>query len=140
VPSKPATVGVEVASRPVADAGRSQSVASSAAVTLDGSQSKDRRGTGLAYSWAGGATMAATLQYGSGLASSIVPPSTGRTPRTQVDLRATTGDRLFRGRGGIGLDIDNLFDTRSVINYQSAFSGTRFQTGRRLLLSANLKL
>src|SRR5262245_60258271 len=45
------TVTVEVARRPLADAGRSQTVASAAAVTLDGSASLDRRGDGLAYSW-----------------------------------------------------------------------------------------
>src|SRR5207302_631375 len=35
--SKPVTVGVEVGKRPVADAGRAQSVAAAGAVTLDGS-------------------------------------------------------------------------------------------------------
>jgi hypothetical protein len=49
--SRSQTVTVQVANRPVADAGRSQSVASAAAVTLDGSASKDRRGDGLAFSW-----------------------------------------------------------------------------------------
>jgi hypothetical protein len=49
--SKAVIVGAEVAKRPVADAGRSQAVASAAAVTLDGSGSFDRRGTGLRYSW-----------------------------------------------------------------------------------------
>ena len=49
--SRSETVTVQVANRPVADAGRSQLVASAALVTLDGSKSKDRRGDGLAYSW-----------------------------------------------------------------------------------------
>jgi len=92
-------------------------------------------GIGAAYSWKSGASMAVTYQYGSGLASSVVPPSLGRTPRDQVDLHMTTGDRIFHGRGGLSLDVSNLFDNRDVINFQSDFSGTRFQQGRRVLLS-----
>ena len=49
--SRSQTITVHVAGRPIADAGRSVKVASSAAVTLDGNASKDRRGDGLAYSW-----------------------------------------------------------------------------------------
>lgn len=92
-------------------------------------------GIGVAYSWKSGASAAVTYQYGSGLASSVVPPSADRTPRDQVDLRLTTGDHLFRGKGGLSLDVMNVFDKRDVINFQSAFSGTRFQQGRRILLS-----
>lgn len=44
-------VAVEVTRRPLADAGRSRQVDTGAAVTLDGSGSYDRRGTGLAYAW-----------------------------------------------------------------------------------------
>lgn len=92
-------------------------------------------GLGLAYTWKSGASAAMTCQYGSGLASSVVPPSESRTPRSQVDLRLTTGERTFHGRGGLSLDVSNLFDSREVINFQSDFSGTRFQQGRRVLLS-----
>jgi hypothetical protein len=49
--SKPVTVSVEVAKRPIAVAGPSQSVGTAAAVALDGSGSLDRRGSGLKYSW-----------------------------------------------------------------------------------------
>jgi len=49
--SKAATVGVEVAKRPVADAGRAQHAALGAAVVLDGAASTDRRGAGLRYVW-----------------------------------------------------------------------------------------
>ncbi|MDR3691464.1 MAG: TonB-dependent receptor [Fimbriimonas sp.] len=100
---------------------------------------RETLGTGLAYSWKNGASMAATFDYGSGLASSTVPPSTDRTPRTQMDLHMSTGDHLFGGKGGLGLDVTNLFDTRTVINFQSGFSGTRFQIGRTILLSAFCK-
>jgi outer membrane receptor protein involved in Fe transport len=92
-------------------------------------------GAGLAYLWKGGATAAMTLNYGSGLASSPIPPSESRISRTQVDLRLASSPHALGNHGGLGLDVTNLFDTRSVINFQSAFSGTRFQQGRRILLS-----
>ena len=96
-------------------------------------------GLGLSYTLKSGASAAFTIQHGSGLASSVVPPSISRTPRTSVDLNLSTGDRLFQGRGGLKLDIDNIFDKRDVINFQSAFSGTRFQMGRSISLSLNYK-
>jgi len=94
-------------------------------------------GLGLAYTWKSGYNIAGTFDYGSGLASSIVPPSVYRTPRSETDLHATTGNRLFKGHGGLELDIDNVFDERSVINFDSGFSGTRFMIGRRVTLGAN---
>jgi outer membrane receptor protein involved in Fe transport len=92
-------------------------------------------GIGAAYTWKSGASLAATIDFGSGLASSPIPPNENRVTRTQVDLHYTTGDRVFRGKGGISLDVSNLFDDRTVINFQSAFSGTRFMQGRRIGLS-----
>ncbi len=96
-------------------------------------------GFGLAYTLKSGASASLTIQHGSGLASSIVPPSPYRTPRTQADLRFSTGDKLLNGHGGLSLDIQNAFDSREVINFQSGFSGTRFQQARRILLSANYR-
>lgn len=87
------------------------------------------------YSWKSGASASLAINYGSGLASSPIPPSVFRVPRTRVDLHLSSGQHLFRGRGGVGLEIDNLLDDRTVINFQSAFSGTRFQQARRILLS-----
>jgi len=91
-------------------------------------------GAGLAYTFKGGASVAATFQFGSGLASSVVPPDADRTPRSQLDLKLFSGNRLFHGRAGLTLGVENLFDSRQVINFQSAFSGTRFQQGRRITL------
>ena len=96
-------------------------------------------GTGLAYAWKSGASAAATFDYGSGLASSVILPNPSRTSRTQTDLHLNTGDHLFGGKGGLGLDVTNLFDSRNVINFQSGFSGTRFQLGRTILVSAFCK-
>lgn len=96
-------------------------------------------GDGLAYTWKSGYTVAGTYQYNSGLTSSIIPPGTERTPRMQLDLHMTTGDRVLKGRGGFEVDVDNVFDSRRVINFDSGFSGTRFQEGRRLTLGVNYK-
>ena len=96
-------------------------------------------GLGVAYAWKGGASVATTLDFGTGLASSIVPPNSDRTSRTQIDMHMTTGDHMFKGKGGLNLDVTNLFDNRKVINFQSGFSGTRFQMGRSILLSAFFK-
>lgn len=96
---------------------------------------RDSLGIGAAYTWRSGASFAATINYGSGLASSPIAPNLDRNPRTQVDLHFTSRDTLFHGKGGIGIDVSNLFDDRIVINFQSAFSGTRFMRGRQLTLS-----
>jgi outer membrane receptor protein involved in Fe transport len=93
---------------------------------------------GAAYTWKSGALAALTFEYGSGLTSSIVRDNE-RTPRSQADLRFYTGDRLFKGSGGLSLDIQNVFDDRSVINFESGFSGTRFVQGRQVQLTATYK-
>ena len=92
----------------------------------------------VGYTWKTGAAASFSVNHGSGLASSPVPPSVHRVPRTQIDFRLGTGPRLFRGHGGIGLSVENVLDDRNVINFQSAFSGTRFQQARRILFNANL--
>ena len=97
-------------------------------------------GAGLAYTWRSGASLAATFQHGSGLASSVVPPSGDRTPRSQFDLKLFSGNRLFHDRAGLTLSVENLLDSREVVNFQSAFSGTRFQQGRRITLGIGGRL
>lgn len=99
-------------------------------------------GAGLDYTFKNQAVVGLNLYYGSGTFSSVVGEGGKRTPRTQVNLRLATSPHLFGSAdhgGGLQLDVENLFDQRNVINFQSAFSGTRFQQGRRVLLSANGK-
>jgi hypothetical protein len=97
-------------------------------------------GLGLAYTLKSGLSVAGTFQFNSGLASSVVPPGTDRTPRSQLDLHATTGDRMFKGHGGLEFDVENVFDSRQVINFDSGFSGTRFQDGRKIVVGATFHL
>ncbi len=97
---------------------------------------------GASYSFRSGASVDFDLYHGSGTASSIVDANGNRTTRTSVDLAFSTGPRLFGGnakdgKGGLTLSISNLFDDRSVINFNSGFSGTRFQQGRRILLTVS---
>ena len=102
----------------------------------------DQRSTlnfGVNYTLKSGATAGLNLYHGSGVASSVVGTS-GRTPRSILNLTLATGPRFFGKHGvGVQLAIENLTDDRSVINFASPFSGTRFQQGRRFLLSVTGK-
>ncbi len=98
----------------------------------------DQRNTvsaGTTYTWRHGASAGLIINHNSGLASSPIPPSSLRVPRTQVDLAFSSGPRLFRGRASLGLEIQNVFDDRSVVNFDSGFSGTRFTEARRFMLT-----
>ncbi len=90
-------------------------------------------GLDLGYTWKSGAAISADINYGSGLASSAIAPSALRNPRSQVNFQLASSPRLLWGHGSVGLSVDNLFDDRTVINFESAFSGTRFQEARRVL-------
>ncbi len=105
------------------------------APTFNDHDQRNTLGVGLGYDWGSGANVGLTLEHGSGLASSIIPPSVLRTPRTQVNFHTNLAPRAFNGRGGLSFDVINLLDDRTVINFESGFSGTRFQQGRRVLLS-----
>ena len=100
--------------------------------------------SGLNYTVKSGASAGVNVFYGSGLASSGIGDggafgfSGKRQDRTRVDARLTSGPRLFKGRGGLTLDVENVFNDRALINFNSDFSGTRFQQGRRIIVSANL--
>jgi outer membrane receptor protein involved in Fe transport len=100
----------------------------------------DQRNTinaGLNYTYPGGASVGADLYYGSGVASSPVYGDNLRNVRALVNMRISSGPRLFPGNhGGVELNVYNLFNRRDVINFNSGFSGTRFQQGLTVLLSA----
>ena len=76
------------------------------------------------------------LNYGSGLASSQLPNGP-RVGHAQVDLHFATPKSMLGDNLSLGLDIQNVFDDRSIVNFQSGFSGTRFVQGRNILLSLN---
>ena len=96
---------------------------------------------GLNYTFRSGASIGGNIYHGSGVASSIIFADANgngqRTPHTTVNLSLASGNRLFGGKGGITLSVENLFDDRSVINFNSGFSGTRFVQGRRVVFAIN---
>lgn len=95
---------------------------------------------GIAYTWKCGTNVGLDVTHSSGLFSSSLVEEGARKPRTIVNLGVSSGNRLFGGnRGGVSLHIENLFDDRSVINFNSPFSGSRFQQGRRIMFNINGK-
>lgn len=96
---------------------------------------------GLNYTLPSGAFVGTEVYYGSGEASSAVSSAFfdaalndgRRTPHTTVNLRLESPNLARAGR--LRLDVENLFDQRQVLNFNSGFSGTRFVQGRRVLLS-----
>jgi outer membrane receptor protein involved in Fe transport len=112
----------------------------------------DTLSTGLNYTWRSQAYTSATLYFGSGESSSVLGPVStapgpeaepslqdGHTiPRTQVDVRLASSPKML-GIVGLQIDVINLFDSLAVDNFNSGFSGTRFQQARTVLLTANAK-
>ncbi len=101
--------------------------------------------TGAAYAWHSGLTAATDVYYGSGTTTSIVENIQGtnvlnngaRTPHTQVNCSLSTNPKV-PGRVGFALSVDNVFNSLALINFNSGFTGTRFQMGRCVMLSSFL--
>ena len=107
---------------------------------------------GVSYTWENGLSAAADVLYGSGYPQEALPlyNSIGITP---YGLSGDRQDRFITnfslqympkktGSGaalGGGIQVFNLFNDRSNLNFLSEFSGTRFVTGRRFLLNLNAK-
>ncbi|HET6383249.1 MAG TPA: TonB-dependent receptor [Armatimonadota bacterium] len=103
--------------------------------------------TGISYTEKNGAQAAADLYYGSGVTSSILAPITTTNPNvlnngdriahTDVNLRlkSPTFDKHYN----LVLNVANLLNDRSVINFNSGFSGTRFDQGLRATLGVTGK-
>jgi len=98
---------------------------------------------GASYTLPSQAFAGVDVYYGSGEASSpLVPigPSNNNTlgggkrnSHYSIDLRL--GHPHLLGAAGLELDVENLTNNVSVLNFNSGFSGTRFQQGRRVLLT-----
>ena len=99
----------------------------------------DQRNTvdlGSTYQFHSGATLGANFYYGSGVTSSQIYPGDPRHPNNHLDLSATTGDKLFDGHGGLRLDASNILNNTALLNFNSGFSGTEFEVGRMITVSA----
>lgn len=109
---------------------------------------------GLSYTWKSGFNAAVDFLYGSGYPQEALPLynelglapfglSGSRIPRfvTNLNLTYNHPDATSRHKPllGWGIQVQNLFDQRKVLNFLSEFTGTRFVPGRRVLLQASLK-
>ncbi len=97
---------------------------------------------GLSYTLPSQAFGGLDVYYGSGEASSVLAPISAsnsnvlgggsRNSHYSVDLRL--GHPHLLGPAGLELDVENITNNVSVLNFNSGFSGTRFQQGRRAVL------
>jgi outer membrane receptor protein involved in Fe transport len=108
---------------------------------------------GVSYTWESGLSAAADVLYGSGFPQEALPlyNSIGITPYgltgnrqdrfiTNLSIQYMPNDDNKDGATfGAGLQVFNLFDDRSNLNFLSEFSGTRFVTGRRFLMNLSAK-
>jgi len=91
--------------------------------------------TGADYTFHSGYTAGIAYLFGSGVESSKLTDTSSRVPHHEVDLNLASRPDLIAGRLGLAFQVENLFDSRQLYNFNSGFSGTRFQEGRRILFS-----
>lgn len=106
---------------------------------------------GVSHTWQEGWFAGADGYYGSGYPQELLPLynaigvnpfgySGERIPRFIGNLRFGYRPRDEQGKPvsgpGFSVDVLNLFDDRTLLNFFSEFSGTRFVQGRRVLLNA----
>jgi len=91
---------------------------------------------GFNYMWANGANWALSWEYGSGLPSADVFNTGRRKQQARGNFRFQSGQTAFGPFGGWQVDVENLFDSKTVIGFNSAVNGTNFQQGRRITFSA----
>jgi outer membrane receptor protein involved in Fe transport len=98
---------------------------------------------GVDYTLPSQAFIGIDAYYGSGEASSVLAPigasntnlvnNGARNSHYFINLRL--GHPHLLGPVGAELDIENITNDVSVLNFNSGYSGTRFQQGRRVLLN-----
>ncbi len=99
-------------------------------------------GGGLSYTFKSSAFAGVDAYYGSGEASSPLVPIGASNSNTLgggkrnshyfVNLRL--GHPHLFGSAGLELDVENLTNDVSVLNFNSGYSGTRFQQGRQAII------
>lgn len=102
---------------------------------------------GLSYLWDNGLSLAVDGFYGSGFPQPAIPQyqAVGINPygiTVERNQRFLANLNLqYRPEDDIsaGLQVLNLFDSRPLLNFYSAFSGTRFVQQRRFLLNASIR-
>ncbi len=100
----------------------------------------DTLNLGLAYTTKSGLLAGLNFYYGAGTYSSaltnngnLVRDQSDRQEITEVNLRLASGQRFTNNRLGFEFQVENLFNSRSRMNWQSFVTGTRFQQERRIM-------
>jgi outer membrane receptor protein involved in Fe transport len=91
--------------------------------------------TGLAYTLDSKYSAGLNYYYGSGLASSILSEDGSRNSHDRIDFSLNSPPDLLFHTAGLRFTVANVLDSRDIINFNSAFSGTRFEQGRSFVLS-----
>lgn len=107
---------------------------------------RDTFSAGIGYRTLGGSTVGLTYYYGSGLAGSRVDLGGGRSPISEVNFKIQS--RPIRQTMRVEFGIENLTDSRGILSFDqgavasrtNSFAGTRFQQGRRAVLSLTGKI
>jgi hypothetical protein len=92
---------------------------------------------GFSQGIGGGSRLGLSYAYGSGMTASQFQGS-NRASLNEVNARLHFGHKLF-GAVSIDASVENLLNANSLVSYGSAFAGTRFQQGRRALLTLSAK-
>lgn len=98
---------------------------------------------GAGYQLAHGGLLALSYYHGSGLRSSLTTVGGAREPIDQLDLRIRTRSGFLNNLHALEFGVENLTNSRSALNFNqgalsqgsASFAGTRFQQGRRFVVS-----
>lgn len=98
---------------------------------------------GAGYQLRDQSQLAVTYYHGSGLRSSVTTLGGTRAPIDQLDLRLRTRPRLISNLHTIEFGVENVTNSRNALNFAqgaaaagtTSLGGTRFQQGRRLVLT-----
>ena len=93
---------------------------------------------GANYTFLDQSFLGASVEYGSGFTSSTLVNNGPRSSHTEIDLRYVS--RPLAGNTTLSISVANLLDSRALNNFNSGFSGTRFQQGRTILVGFDTKL
>ena len=96
--------------------------------------------TGVNYTLRTGESAGLTYNYGSGFSSSTYDDGLPRHTHEETNLRISSNPNLFHKNVGATFEIENMFNEHSLLNFNSGFSGTRFQQGRRILFTISGKV
>lgn len=98
---------------------------------------------GVGYQIQDAGSFAFTYSYGSGLQSSIIDPGGKRSPINQLDFRIRTRPKFIGNLHALEIGLENLANSRNILAFNqgpnasaaNSFAGTRFQQGRRIVIS-----